>query len=98
MSQELSAIIYLVAAALFIYGLKRLSSPATARSGNQLAAGGMAIAIVVTLINSGIGVWTIIAGIIVGSGIGAYLARSVEMTGMPELVAAFNGFGGGASV
>ena len=98
MNQELSALIYLVAAALFIYGLKRLSSPATARSGNQLAAGGMAIAIVVTLFNSGISVWTIIAGIIVGSGIGAYLARSVEMTGMPELVAAFNGFGGGASV
>ena len=98
MSQELSALIYLVAAALFIFGLKRLSSPATARSGNQLAASGMAIAIIVTLFNSGISAWTIIAGIIVGSGIGAYLARTVEMTGMPELVAAFNGFGGGASV
>jgi NAD(P) transhydrogenase subunit beta len=98
MNQELSALVYLVAAALFIYGLKRLSSPATARSGNQLAATGMAIAIVVTLFNSGISVWTIIAGIIVGSSIGAYLARTVEMTGMPELVAAFNGFGGGASV
>ena len=98
MNQELSALIYLVAAALFIYGLKRLSSPATARSGNQLAASGMAIAIIVTLFNSGISAWTIIAGIVVGSSIGAYLARTVEMTGMPELVAAFNGFGGGASV
>jgi NAD(P) transhydrogenase subunit beta len=98
MSQELSALIYLFATALFIFGLKRLSSPATARSGNQLAAAGMAIAIVVTLTNSGISAWTIIAGIVVGSGVGAYLARTVEMTGMPELVAAFNGFGGGASV
>ncbi|MFQ5413551.1 MAG: NAD(P)(+) transhydrogenase (Re/Si-specific) subunit beta [Phycisphaerae bacterium] len=86
---------YLLAAALFIFGLKKLSSPATARQGNRLAAVGMLIAIVVTLWDKNVlGFGWIIAGVIIGGGIGAWRALAVKMTGMPQLVALFNGFGG----
>ncbi len=89
---------YLLAASLFIMGMKRLSSPATARSGNQMAAFGMLIAVVATLFVSRILTPAeMIGGLVVGAAIGAFLAKRVEMTSMPELVAAFNGFGGGAS-
>lgn len=89
---------YLVAAALFIIGLKRLSSPATARSGNQLGATGMLIAVVVTLLHWEIVSFTwIIVGVVAGALIGAALARTVKMTAMPQMVALLNGFGGGAS-
>ncbi|MCW9707638.1 NAD(P)(+) transhydrogenase (Re/Si-specific) subunit beta [Fodinibius salsisoli] len=91
-------LVYLIATGIFIFGIKRLGSPATARSGNQLAALGMLIGIVVTLFDQQILSFEyIIAGIVVGSAIGAFLAKKVEMTSMPELVAVFNGFGGGAS-
>ncbi len=91
-------IAYLAAASLFIFGLKKLSSPKTARLGNRLAMMGMLIAIVVTLLNRQIVDFTfIIAGIIVGSLIGAIAARKVEMTAIPQMVALFNAFGGGAS-
>jgi len=94
----LAGFLYLIAAVLFIVGLKRLSSPATARRGNQMAAVGMLIAIVVTLVDRQVvGYGTILAGLVVGGGVGAFLAKKVEMTAMPQLVAAFNGFGGGAS-
>lgn len=90
---------YLVATGFFISGLKKLGSPATARQGNQWAAIGMLIGIVVTMFNHEILSYEwIIAGMIVGSAIGIYIARSVEMTGMPEMVALLNGLGGGASV
>ncbi|MFQ5555990.1 MAG: NAD(P)(+) transhydrogenase (Re/Si-specific) subunit beta [Acidimicrobiales bacterium] len=89
---------YLLAGVMFIVGLKRLGSPRTARSGNLVASVGMALALVVTLVDQDITAWgTVIAGIIVGTVIGAVLALRVQMTGMPELVAAFNGFGGIAS-
>ena len=90
---------YLLAAVLFIFGLKNLSSPRTAPRGNMLGAIGMLIAIVVTLLDRGIVsyLWIFIA-ILIGSAIGAYLARVVEMTAMPQMVAIFNGFGGGASL
>lgn len=89
---------YLLAASLFIVGMKKLSSPATARGGNQLAAVGMFLAVVATLFVSKILTLPEMAlGFVVGGAIGAYLAKRVEMTSMPELVAAFNGFGGGAS-
>lgn len=90
---------YLVATGFFISGLKKLGSPATARQGNQWASIGMLLGIVVTLFDHEIlhFQW-IIAGIIVGSTIGVYIARTVEMTGMPEMVALLNGLGGGASV
>ncbi|MEE8059189.1 MAG: NAD(P)(+) transhydrogenase (Re/Si-specific) subunit beta [Pseudomonadales bacterium] len=90
---------YIVAAILFVYGLKMLSSPATARKGNLLSSVGMLIAIVVTLLNEIKLPWeNIIGGLIIGSLIGAIAARKVEMTGMPELVALFNGFGGTSSL
>lgn len=89
---------YLVATGLFIVGLKRLGSPATARSGNQLAAVGMLLGIIVTLLDQQIvGFTFIIIGVIIGSAIGLIAAKKVEMTAMPEMVAIFNGFGGGAS-
>ena len=91
-------LLYLVATAFFIRGLKLLNSPATARKGNQLAAIGMLIGVVVTLFDLEIVSFEfIIIGVIVGSLIGAVLAKKVAMTAMPELVAVFNGFGGGAS-
>jgi H+-translocating NAD(P) transhydrogenase subunit beta len=91
-------LLYLLAAALFIVGLKRLGSPATARRGNQIAATGMLIAVVVTLVSGRIlAPWMIVAGIALGAAIGALLATRVQMTQMPEMVAAFNGVGGAAS-
>ncbi|MDA0873550.1 MAG: NAD(P)(+) transhydrogenase (Re/Si-specific) subunit beta [Bacteroidetes bacterium] len=98
MKQNLIEIAYLVSAIMFIYGLKRLQSPATARKGNQLAALGMLVAVVATLfLHQILTPIQMITGVVIGSGIGALLAKRVEMTGMPELVAAFNGFGGIAS-
>lgn len=95
----LAGVVYLVATALFIFGVKNLSKVRTAQKGNQLAALGMLVAVVTTLVEySGLD-WTIVvAGLVVGGGVGAILAKKVEMTGMPELVALFNGFGGMASV
>jgi NAD(P) transhydrogenase subunit beta len=94
----MTEILYLAAAVLFIFGLKQLSSPRTARRGNTIAAVGMLLAVVVTLANIDNIKWgTIIAGLVVGGAAGAYLALRVKMTAMPELVAAFNGFGGIAS-
>ncbi len=91
-------LVYLAAAACFIVGLKRLSSPATARSGNTLASVGMLVAIVATLVFNQILNWPmIIAGLVIGSAIGALFARTVQMTAMPQMVALLNGFGGGAS-
>jgi len=89
---------YLLSAFLFVVGLKQLSSPATARKGNQMAAVAMLIAIVVTLVEANVLTWTwVVTGIIIGSLIGAVAARTVKMTSMPEMVGIFNGFGGGAS-
>jgi len=89
---------YLVCAILFIIGLRRLSSPATARSGNQLAAIGMAFAIVATLFDQRVlsYQWIVLGAVIGGVG-GAIGARKVKMTAMPQMVALFNGFGGGAA-
>ncbi|MFP5487309.1 MAG: NAD(P)(+) transhydrogenase (Re/Si-specific) subunit beta, partial [Acidimicrobiia bacterium] len=98
MNPTAAGFLYLLAAVLFIVGLKRLSSPATAKDGNRIAALGMLVAIVVTLLDEEVvSYWIVIAGIVVGGTIGALLAQRVEMTSMPQLVAAFNGFGGGAS-
>ena len=90
---------YLVAAILFIQGIRRLSKVRTAKSGNSISALAMLIAIVITMvIVSGSAAWPyILAGMIVGSLIGVVAAQRVEMTQMPEMVALFNGFGGGAS-
>ncbi len=89
---------YLVSAALFIFGLKRLQSPATARTGNVMAAIGMAIAIIVTLLETDFANWQmILVGGVIGALIGSISARAVAMTAMPQMVGIFNGFGGGAS-
>jgi H+-translocating NAD(P) transhydrogenase subunit beta len=88
---------YIAASILFIYGLKMMSRPETARRGNATSAVGMLIAIVATLVSSGLSYGWIIAGLVVGSGIGMYMARTVQMTAMPEMVALLNGFGGLAS-
>lgn len=91
-------LIYLVATGFFIVGIKRLGSPATARSGNQLASFGMLMGVVVTLFDREIISFEfIIAGVLIGALIGAFAAKKVQMTAMPEMVAVFNGFGGGAS-
>ncbi len=92
-------LIYLISASLFIVGLKKLSSPATAPRGNQLSAAGMLLAIVITLLDRSIlSFEVIIAGVVVGSVTGLWMARAVKMTAMPQMVALLNGFGGGASL
>lgn len=89
---------YLLSAILFVVGIRRLQSPATARGGNQLAGLAMLIAIVTTLFDAEILSWTgILTGVAVGAVVGGFAARRVEMTDMPQLVGIFNGFGGGAS-
>jgi NAD(P) transhydrogenase subunit beta len=96
--QNITNIVYLIAAVLFILDLKMLAHPRTAVRGNYLGALGMVLAIVATLA-SGKWDWTyIILGIGIGSLIGAVAALKVKMTAMPEMVGLFNGFGGGASV
>lgn len=90
---------YIVAATLFIFGLKLLGSPKSARRGNLLSAIGMLIAVVATISGQGILNWEWIGiSALIGAVIGAAAARLVAMTSMPEMVAVFNGFGGGASL
>ncbi|MCY7285336.1 MAG: NAD(P)(+) transhydrogenase (Re/Si-specific) subunit beta, partial [Cyanobacteria bacterium CAN_BIN43] len=89
---------YLVASALFIVGLKKLGSPATARQGNLIGAIGMLIAVVATLLDQRVLNYEMIAvGIAIGSAIGAIMAYKVQMTSMPQMVGLLNGFGGAAS-
>lgn len=90
---------YIAAAAMFIFGLKQLGSPATAVRGNLLSSIAMLLAVVVTLFARNIVSYEwIIAGMIAGAAVGAYFAKTVEMTEMPEMVALFNGSGGIASL
>ena len=96
---NLTQFAYVVAAALFILGLKQLGSPATARRGNTISAVGMLLAIVAALLDQGIVEYQWIAiGFVAGGLVGAAAARLVKMTAMPEMVALFNGFGGMASL
>jgi NAD/NADP transhydrogenase beta subunit len=89
---------YLVAAVLFILGLKGLTHPRTAVRGNLMGASGMLLAIIVTLFAQGIlNFWLILLGLLIGGGIGALMATRVQMTQMPQMVALLNGFGGIAS-
>ncbi|HEY6057607.1 MAG TPA: NAD(P)(+) transhydrogenase (Re/Si-specific) subunit beta [Candidatus Limnocylindrales bacterium] len=94
---------WLVGAAGFVLGLHRMNSPATARAGNRLSAGGMTVAVGATLLDllyNGIGgtaLVIIVVGFVVGGGLGLYMARTVAMTAMPQLVSLFNAVGGGAA-
>jgi NAD(P) transhydrogenase subunit beta len=88
---------YLAASVLFILGIRGLSHPRTARQGNLLAAIGMGVAVVATLLDEDIATFgLIVLGIGVGTAVGAVSARAVKMTAMPQMVALFNGVGGGA--
>ena len=96
-------LIWLIAAAGFVLGLMRMNSPATARNGNLVSAGGMALAIAATLVLlasdglSSTGWIIILVGIAIGGGLGLWMARGVKMTAMPQLVSLFNAVGGGAA-
>ncbi|MBX5446507.1 NAD(P)(+) transhydrogenase (Re/Si-specific) subunit beta [Sphaerobacter sp.] len=96
------AVAYLISAVLFIFGLKRLSSPATARHGNRIAILAMTIAVVATLLDRSItwkplNIAIIVVGTVIGAALGVYFARTVQMTAMPQMVALFNGMGGGTA-
>ncbi|MGP0102869.1 MAG: NAD(P)(+) transhydrogenase (Re/Si-specific) subunit beta [Solirubrobacteraceae bacterium] len=96
-SQSFLDVLYIVAFGLFIQGLRGLSGPTTAVRGNRIAAFGMAIAVIATLLNRSEGNWGLIAlGIALGTAVGVPAARQVKMTAMPQMVALFNGVGGGA--
>src|SRR6516225_2280912 len=90
-------VLYIVAFSLFIQGLRGLAGPTTAVRGNRIAAVGMAIAVIATLLNPSEGEWgLIVIGIAIGTAVGVPAARNVKMTAMPQMVALFNGVGGGA--
>ena len=94
---DLITALYIVAFSLFIVGLHMLRGPRTAVRGNLVAATGMAIAVVATLMYDHIGDWPLIAiGLLIGTAVGVPAARTVRMTAMPQMVALFNGVGGGA--
>jgi NAD(P) transhydrogenase subunit beta len=89
--------LYIVAFSMFILGVKRGTHPTTAKQGNMIAAAGMAVAVATTLLLNGIGNWGLIAaGIAIGATIGVIASVRVQMTAMPQMVALYNGVGGGA--
>ena len=95
--QDVIDLLYIVAFAFFITGLRMLRGPRTAVRGNQIAAVGMAVAVGATLLQPGVGDWLlIVVGVGIGVAVGVPAARSVKMTAMPQMVALFNGVGGGA--
>jgi NAD(P) transhydrogenase subunit beta len=97
-STNLSDLLYLIPIVTFILALRFLSSPAHARRGNQIGAAGMLVAIAVTWVKAGhTSWWALIIGMLIGGGFGAVAARRVKMTAMPQMVALFNGVGGGAA-
>jgi NAD(P) transhydrogenase subunit beta len=99
MSESLSALLYLAASICFIMALRGLSSPDTARGGNLFGIAGMAIAIVTTLaMPHVVSFWLIILGLLIGGAIGTYIAREIQMTALPQLVAAFHSLVGLAAV
>jgi NAD(P) transhydrogenase subunit beta len=98
-TENLSALLYLVAAICFIMALRGLSSPETSRSGNMFGMAGMLIAILTTLASPHVqSVWWIIPALVIGGSIGAYIARNIQMTALPQLVAAFHSLVGLAAV
>jgi NAD(P) transhydrogenase subunit beta len=99
MTDSVPALLYLVASICFIMALRGLSSPDTARSGNIFGIAGMAIAIITTLALPGVvSYWLILLGLVIGGAVGAYIARQIQMTALPQLVAAFHSLVGLAAV
>src|SRR3954454_9623396 len=101
MSANLTSLAYLVAAVLFILALRGLSSPVTSRQGNRYGRIGMAVAVVATLLHHGMsggGYALMIVGIAIGGAIGAVVAQRIQMTALPQLVAAFHSLVGLAAV
>ncbi len=101
MSASLTSLAYLVAAVLFVLALRGLSSPVTSRQGNRFGMIGMAIAVVATLLHHGMGGWgylLILLGILIGGSVGVVVARRIQMTALPQLVAAFHSLVGLAAV
>lgn len=96
--EQLVNLSYIAAAILFVFGIKMLGKAETARKGNQLSSVGMGLAIVVTLLDSELSYLLVVCALAAGATIGFIAAKRVQMTGMPELVALFNGFGGLASL
>src|SRR2546430_2292030 len=98
MGYNATNLLYLVTIVTFILALRFLSSPAHARRGNQIGAIGMLVAIAVTFAKKGLtDYWAIAVAMVIGGGFGAVAARKVKMTAMPQMVALFNGVGGGAA-
>jgi NAD(P) transhydrogenase subunit beta len=97
-STNVSNLLYLVTIVTFILALRFLSNPAHARRGNQIGAVGMLVAVAVTWVKTGgTSWWALVLGMLLGGGFGAFAARKVKMTAMPQMVALFNGVGGGAA-
>ena len=96
-NQNFLDVLYIIAFAMFIQGLRGLAGPTTAVRGNRIAAVGMAIAVIATLLSPDEGNWgLIVLGVALGTAVGVPAARKVKMTAMPQMVALFNGVGGGA--
>ncbi len=94
---DLSTLLYIAAFSMFIFGVRRGTHPTTAKQGNLIAAAGMAIAVATTLLLDGVGNWgVIIGGLAVGTAVGLIASIRVQMTQMPQMVALYNGVGGGA--
>jgi NAD(P) transhydrogenase subunit beta len=94
---DLATALYIVSFSLFIFGVRRGTHPTTAKQGNLIAAGGMAIAVTTTLLLDGIGNWgLIVGGLAIGAAVGVVASLRVQMTAMPQMVALYNGVGGGA--
>jgi len=94
---SLATALYIVSFSLFIFGVRRGTHPTTAKQGNVIAAGGMAIAIATTLLLDGIGNWgLLVLGLAIGTAVGVVASVRVQMTAMPQMVALYNGVGGGA--
>jgi H+-translocating NAD(P) transhydrogenase subunit beta len=94
---DLATVLYIVAFSLFIFGVRRGTHPTTAKQGNLIAAAGMAIAVATTLLLDGIGNWgLIVLGLVIGTAVGLVASIRVQMTAMPQMVALYNGVGGGA--
>jgi H+-translocating NAD(P) transhydrogenase subunit beta len=94
---DVATLLYIVSFSMFIFGVRRGTHPTTAKQGNLIAAAGMAIAVTTTLLLDGIGNWgLIVAGIVIGTAVGVVASTRVQMTQMPQMVALYNGVGGGA--